>query len=77
MESNKYNLSSLLFNHKTKRLISKKTKEKIIEQNKNAINIYLVNRTRNKSKKEIISNNVNFSTLKINTIKLSFLCNSI
>ena len=71
MESNKYNLSSLLFNHKTKPLISKKTKEKIIEQNKNAINIYLVNRTRNKSKKEIISNNVNFSTLKINTIKLS------
>ena len=71
MESNKYNLSSLLFNHKTKPLISKKTKGKIIEQNKNAINIYLVNRTRNKSKKEIISNNVNFSTLKINTIKLS------
>ena len=73
MESNKYNLSSLLFNHKTKPLISKKTKEKIIEQNKNAINIYLVNRTRNKSKKEIISNNVNFSTLKINTIKLILL----
>jgi hypothetical protein len=71
MEINKYNLSSLLFNHKTKPLISKKTKEKIIEQNKNAINIYIVNRTRNKSRKEIISNNVNFSTLKINTIKLS------
>ena len=71
MDSNKYSLSSLLFNQKSKPLISKKTKDKIMEQNKNVINVYLLNRTRNKSRTDMISNNGNFSTFKINTIILS------
>ena len=68
MDSNKYSLSSLLFNQKSKQMISKKTKEKIMEQNKKAINVYLINRTRNKSRKDM---NGNFSTFKLNTIILS------
>ena len=71
MDSNKYSLSTLLFNQKSKPILSKKTKEKIMEQNKKAINVYLINRTRNKSRKDIISNNGNFSTFKLNTVILS------
>ena len=71
MDTNKYSLSSLLFNHKSKPILSKKTKEKIMEKNKNTINVYLINRTRNKSRTDIISNNSNLTTLKINTIILS------
>ena len=73
VDSNKYNLSSVLLNNKSKSIISNKnsTNNKFINQDKNAIKVYLINKTRNKSRKNLVSNNVNYPSFKIKTIKFT------
>ena len=73
VDSNKYNLSSVLLSNKSKSIISNKnnTNNKFINHDKNAIKVYLVNKTRNKSRKNLVSNNVNYPSFKIKTIKFT------
>ena len=73
VDSNKYNLSSVLLSNKSKSIISNKnnTNNKFINQDKNAIKVYLINKTRNKSRKNLVSNNVNYPSFKIKTIKFT------
>ena len=73
VDSNKYNLSSVLLNNKSKSIISNKnsTNNKFINHDKNAIKVYLINKTRNKSRKNLVSNNVNYPSFKIKTIKFT------
>ena len=73
VDSNKYNLSSVLLSNKSKSIISNKnsTNNKFINHDKNAIKVYLINKTRNKSRKNLVSNNVNYPSFKIKTIKFT------
>ena len=73
VESNKYNLSSVLLSNKSKSIISNKNSmnNKFINHDKNAIKVYLLNKTRNKSRKNLVSNNANYPSFKIKTIKFT------
>ena len=73
VDSNKYNLSSVLLSNKSKSIISNEnnTNNKFINHDKNAIKVYLINKTRNKSRKNLVSNNVNYPSFKIKTIKFT------
>ena len=70
VDINKYNLSSVLFSNKSKSIISKKDNKKIIDQNDNAIKVYLMNKTRNKKGNDSTSN-ANLPSFKINKIKFN------
>ena len=73
VDSNKYNLSSVLLSNKSKSIISNKNSKnnKFINHDKNAIKVYLINKTRNKSRKHLVSNNANYPSFKIKTIKFT------
>ena len=71
MDANRYNLSSVLLNNKSKSLISNTQKNKCINQDKNSIRVYLMDKTRNRNRKEFLNNNVYFPSFKIKTIKFS------
>ena len=60
--NNNYNLSSILLNKKSKSTMAK-SKDKIIKKNNNVIKVYLMNKTRNRIKKNYI-NSVNFPSFK-------------
>ena len=70
VDINKYNLSSVLLSNKSKSIISKKDNKKIIDQNDNAIKVYLMNKTRNK-KGNNSTNTANLPSFKINKIKFN------
>ena len=70
VDINKYNLSSALLSNKSKSIISKKDNKKIIDQNDNAIKVYLMNKTRNK-KGNNSTNTANLPSFKINKIKFN------
>ena len=71
IDVNRYNLSSVLLNNKSKTIISNKNKNEFINQNNNAIKVYLINKTRNKSRKDLFNNNVNMPSFKIKTLKFA------
>jgi len=71
VDVNKYNLSSVLLSSKSKSIISKKDNGKLVDQNKNSIKVFLINKTKNKIKKEFVNNNPNFPLFKIKAIKFS------
>ena len=72
VEANKYNLSSVLLNNKSKSIISNKNKnDRFINHDKNAIKVYLIDKTRNKSRRNYACNNINYPSFKIKTIKFA------
>ena len=71
VDSNRYNLSSVLLNNKSKTLITKKENKNFIKHDNNSIKVYLMNKTRNITKRDFMSNNTNLSSFKIKTIKFT------
>ena len=69
--SSRNNLSPFLLDNKAKSVIPKNIKNKFNENNNNQIKVYLINRTRNKGAKDIGNNQINFPSLKIQTIKIT------